>query len=284
MAAPKCPLIVFTKIYAGKDVPQMIEAAQACLIEGFDLCLRQGFAVNPENVAQALPEAARAFARAGLVLPMAEGEGNLLSPEDPTAEPILRGMDAAGVRLLKLGYFRFDPATQDYWAEVDKARQAMAGWEKLARRHHVKICLHCHMGMLTCNAATLMHVLKDADPAAIGAYIDPMHTLVEGEPFAKGAAIVGRHLCAVGLKDIMLTRAAKNDHGSSAWNMGVSAGEGLVDWTDVFATLGRLNYAGPLSLHCIVLNYAKVPPERHVEYIRKEFEFFRRKRQEHLKG
>ena len=87
---------------------------------------------------------------------------DLLTADHPLAEPLLAAMDSADVRLLKLGYFRFDPATMDYWEQVDSVRQAFADWEKLTRAYNVKICYHTHshycMGL---NAAALMHLLRE---------------------------------------------------------------------------------------------------------------------------
>ena len=278
MSGARPILAAFTKIFPGVEVDQLIAAAHDCGIEGFDVCLRGGFPINPQNVGAKLPDACRRIRAAGLDVPMISGEGGLLSPDDPTAVPILAAMDEAGVRLLKLGYYRFDPLTQNYWDEVGKARKAMAGWENLARRYHVKVCYHTHAGLMFCNCATLMHLLKDFDPQWIGAYIDPGHMRIEGEPFPLGTAIVSDCLCAVGLKDVALAREPKDGHGHAVASFGVSAGEGMVDWTEVFGVLGRLGFAGPLSVHCVVMAYAKVPPDRHAEYIRREFEFFRRLR------
>ena len=83
-------------------------------------------------------------------------------------------MDSANVRLLKLGYFRFEPQTMDYWEQVDNVRRAFAAWEKLASIYNVKICYHTHshycMGL---NAAALMHLLRDFDPAYLARISTP---------------------------------------------------------------------------------------------------------------
>jgi hypothetical protein len=36
-------------------------------------------------------------------------------------------MEAANVRILKLGYFLFSPAKGQYWQEVDNVRRALDG-------------------------------------------------------------------------------------------------------------------------------------------------------------
>ena len=83
-------------------------------------------------------------------------------------------MDAADVRLLKLGYFAFDPVRANYWEAVERTRAALAGWNELAGRYRVMVCYHTHSrGNLGLNAGMLAHLLRGFDPARIGAYLDP---------------------------------------------------------------------------------------------------------------
>ncbi|HUU96976.1 MAG TPA: TIM barrel protein, partial [Phycisphaerae bacterium] len=182
-------IIVFSKAFREKTVDELIRLAQSYGLEGFDLCVRPGYPVSPDNAASALPDAVKRLNAAGLAVPMVTGNFDLLEPNHPTAKPILAAMDAAGVRLLKLGYFGFDPRKQDYWQEVDRIRRLLDGWQKLSREHNVKVCSHTHsrrcMGL---NCGLLMHLLSGFDPQCIGAYIDPAHMVVEGEEFPVGVA------------------------------------------------------------------------------------------------
>ena len=57
--------IMFTKHLEGLDVPGIIDALQSVGVHGADLCVRDGYPVNPGNIATALPEAKR-FADQGL--------------------------------------------------------------------------------------------------------------------------------------------------------------------------------------------------------------------------
>jgi sugar phosphate isomerase/epimerase len=243
-------LIAFSKHFQDKTPAQLVEIAHANGLDGWDLCVRPGHPVNPDNAAQALPEAARLFAAAGLSLPMVTGNFDLLEPEHATARPLLAAMNRAGVRELKLGYYAFDPAKQDYWREVDRIRRAWEGWQRLAGEYEVRVNYHTHsnrcMGM---TGGMLAHLLRGFDPRRIGAYLDPAHLLVEGEEFAVALAIVREHLSLVALKDVLLAREEASGHGrrAVAW---VKAGEGMVDWTAVFAELARARFDGPMSVHC----------------------------------
>ena len=125
----------------------------------------------------------------------------------------------------------------------------------------------------------LAHLLRGFDPALIGGYLDPCHLVIEGEEFATGAAIVADHLAIIGLKDALLVReqrtatcaqGASLTHGAAAIRW-VEAGDGMVDWNAVRATLRRLEFAGPLSIHCEYQD----PPGGHLAAMQREVSFFR---------
>ena len=269
-------LIVFSKMLREKSVAELIELARRHGYDGYDLAVRPGHPVNPDNAAQALPQAQEEMARAGLRIGMVTANFDLLTADHPLAGPLLAAMDAADVRLLKLGYFRFDPETMAYWEQVESVRRAFAAWEKLARVHNVKICYHTHshycMGL---NAAALMHLLRDFDPACLGAYLDPGHFAVDGEPFDFGLAMARRYLSILSMKDVLVERVSRNGHGAARARW-VAAGEGLVDWTAVFAELRRIRYDGFLSIHC---EYELADGADWFDAFAREVAFFRRMRE-----
>lgn len=265
-------VLLFSKEVRAWDLDELLGLAEQCPLEGYDLCVREGYYFNPDNAATELPKAAAAFRRNGLELGMVTGNIDLLNPADPTAEPLLDAMDRANVRLLKLGYFRFDPTKQDYWPAVDRAREALDGWQKLSMRHNVKICYHTHSGRyLGLNCGMLAHLLRGCDPACIGAYLDPGHMNIAGEEFAVGLAVMKRYLSMVALKDSLLERAEKNGHGSVKSKF-VEAGKGMVDWTAVFYALARAGFDGPVSVHC---EHEMPRDERFPAALAKEVAYFR---------
>ena len=267
-------LIAFSKLFKDKSIPELVEMAHDYGLDGYDLCVRAEYPVNPDNAAEELPGAVQTMRDGGLDIPMVTAEGSLLEPDDPTAEPILSAMDQADVRRIKLGYWRYDPAEGDYWEEVDRIRKLFEGWEEMGRKHNVKVCYHTHsnrcMGL---NCSCMMHLLQGFDPEFIGAYIDTGHMAVEGEEWAFGIAMVRDYLSMVALKDSIALREEKNDHGAPK-RVFPPAGEGIVDWTAVFAELVRIGFDGPLSAHCEF----KVEDDKFEETARREIGFFR----EHL--
>ena len=267
-------LIVFSKMLREKSVDELIEIALDQGFDGYDLCVRPGYPVNPENATESLAEAAERMSEAGLVIPMVTAPGDLVDPDHPTARPILRAMDRADVRLMKLGYFKFDPLKQEYWAEVGRIRRLFQGWESLAREYDVKVCYHTHshrtMGL---NGGMMAHLIEGFDPQYMGAYLDAGHLAAEGEEFAVAAAILRRHLSAVAVKDVLVEREQADGHGRKRLSW-LPAGQGVVDWTVVFDDLRRLEFAGPVSIHCEF----RVPEDRFWETFVREIRFFRQQR------
>ena len=102
-------LVLFTKSLSDHGVAQLIERGHTLGVDGYDLCVRSGHPVEPATAAATLVAAVRDLQAAGLAVPMVTGPFDLLRPDHPAAQPIMAAMDAADVRLLKLGYFAFDP-------------------------------------------------------------------------------------------------------------------------------------------------------------------------------
>ena len=269
-------LILFSKMLKEKSVEELAVLANELGLDGYDLTVRPEYPVNPDNAATALPAAVAVMRNHGVDIPMLTGNFDLLTVDHPTAEPILGAMGEAGVELVKLGYFKFDPGEMDYWEEVDECRKALDGWSKLAEKHQVKVCYHTHsnrcMGL---NAGMLAHMIRGFDPKYIGAYLDTGHLVAEGEEWAVAVAIVREYLSVVSLKDFLLHRVAKEGHGSMNREV-VEAGQGMVDWTAVFEELKRIGYDGPASIHC---EFHLEPADDFLGAVRREVAFFRQMRE-----
>ena len=268
-------LIFFSKPLKDYDIGRLIACAHEWGIDGYDLCVRPEYVVNPENAPTMLPQLADEFRKEGLSVPMVTGNFDLLEPDHPTAVPILTAMDQADVRLLKLGYFKFQPREgDDYWSEVDRIRGLFEGWQELAEKYNVKVCYHTHsyycMGL---NCAAIMHLLKGFDPERLGAYIDTGHMVVEGEAFDVGVGMVGEYLSIVALKDMVKLRKGEGEgYQAETRARCVAAGKGLVDWDLVFSELARVGYDGPFSVHA---EYKKPSEEEYIRSLADEFDYFR---------
>ena len=135
---------MFSKFFKEKSVDELIALAADLQVDGFDLCVRPGYPINPDNAASSLPEAIRRFRSAGVDVPMVTGNFDLLTPDHPTAEPILAAMNGAGVRLLKLGYFTGGSRPGGLLGRGGPHPQGVCRVGGLGRKHEVRICYHTH--------------------------------------------------------------------------------------------------------------------------------------------
>lgn len=239
--------VMFTKLLKDLGTEQLAETIRDLGFDGFDLAVRPGHPVNPENVATALPKAAKEWAGRGLTIGLVTTNFDFLDPRKPEVEPLLAACAEAGCRRIKLGYWVYEG--EAYWEGVDRIRKALAGFEKLCRQHEVCVAVHTHSGpYYGSNCAGAMHLVRDFDPRYIGVYIDPGHLSVDGEDLRMGVSMVREHLVLVAAKSPAWFRTEKE--GRVKWEHHlVPLREGLVDWPEVLELLGSEGYEGPISLH-----------------------------------
>ncbi len=70
---------------------------------------------------------------------------------------------------------------------------------------------------------------------------------------------------------MIITREEINGHGKASRHL-TPAGQGMVNWTQVFEVLRQFNFQGPVSIHC---EYG-VPKEEFDAFAQQEAAFFRR--------
>ncbi len=156
-------LIFFTKSLKGMDIPTTGREVLGLGLEGLDLAVREGYCVNPDNVTSELPGAVKLWADMGLSVPMVTTPGDFTDPTPPVAERILAACGAAGIREIKLGYWRW--RQPGYWAQVDAIRAALDGFARLAEKHRVRVAVHTHSdAFFGLNASAAMHLVKGFDP------------------------------------------------------------------------------------------------------------------------
>lgn len=265
-------LIMFAKHLKELDIPGLVAEAKRAGLDGYDVPVREGYAVNPDNVSTALGELVKAMAAEGMSVPMCTGEGSLTDPDAPEAERVIAAMAENGVRFLKTGYYKFDADTQDYWQEVDHLRKLFEKWQNLAQKHNITICYHTHSGpYMGLNASSLMHFIRGFDPQYIGAYLDAGHLSICGEDFPQACAIVGDYLKIVGLKDLQKIWIEVN--GQKAIKRQVfPLGGGVTNMPEVFGHLVKIGFDGPLTIH---IEFKKLTDKELIEAGRDEVPKYR---------
>jgi sugar phosphate isomerase/epimerase len=234
--------VYFTKTLKGQDIKGLVAFCKECGLDGVDLTVRPGYPVTPANALKALPEAAKAFADAGLIIGLVTAPVGLVDPEGKEAGTIFDACARAKVPAVKIGYFGYKAP---FDTSLKAARDRMGGFAKLAARTKVKACYHTHSGgNIGNNAASLRMLLEGLDPHNVGAFFDTGHTAVNGGPAAMEMDIIRPWLSLVAIKDM----AWSKDKGG--WKVGVvPVGGGIVRWADVDKGLKACKFNGTVSVH-----------------------------------
>src|SRR3989442_1204397 len=72
--------IVFSKLLKNLSIDQLIDTLKSIGADGVDLCVRDGYPVNPGNARAELPKAATRIRDAGLAIPMISASTSLTDP------------------------------------------------------------------------------------------------------------------------------------------------------------------------------------------------------------
>lgn len=243
-APARPPLCIFSKHMAQLDWTALGAKAKEMGFDGIDLTVRPKGHVDPARVAEDLPRALEAIRKAGSDVKMVTTD--LKSSADPAAKPTFATMQKLGLKLYKVGYWRYGAADR-VEQSIEQCRAQFRSLVELGKAYGVVAGLHNHSGAyFGCAVWDYREILKEASGAEAGYYFDPGHATVEG----------GSHGWRASL-DLALTRlkmsAIKDfywEKKDGKWRMvWCPLGQGMVNWPEVFKAYAKAGYAGPLSLH-----------------------------------
>ncbi len=263
--------IMFTKHLEGLSLSEIAKKLTSVGVSGADLCVREGYPVNPDNIDRALPEAVRILSGEGLSIPLVTAPGDFNTTALDYVERYYQACGENGVKHIKLGYWHWSPGT-DYWTELDRVRRELDGFQRLSEKTGVKTVVHNHSGhSMGLNSSSAMHVVKGFDPEHVGVFADVGHLSICGEPIDMALNIVREYLAVMSFKD--LVRVPNVRDGQRQWGVDVvRLGTGFGDWTTVLATLTAQGFDGPVSMHS---EYGAEPVDSVVDLARTDLRFIR---------
>ena len=234
--------VYFTKSLQALDIPKTLAFLKEIGVDGADLAVRPGYAINPDNALAELPRAVKAFRDEGLVIGLVTAPVTLTDPASAAARTLFEACARAGIVMLKIGYFAYQG---HFDAELTAARRRLAGFARLAERTKVRACYHTHSGnMLGANGAALRLLLHDLDPHHVGAFMDTGHVAINGGPMPLELDMVRSWLSLLAIKDMAW------EHTKHGWQARVvPAGQGIVRWDEVAHGLKECHFNGTVSLH-----------------------------------
>lgn len=240
-------VVMFSKHLQELSVKDAGRAAVDIGFDGLDLTVRPGGHVTPDGVEDALPAAVETLRSVGAEVAMIT---TAITDDDDDARAIFRAAAAAGIRYMKLGYWRYQGFGK-LRGQIAEVRECLARVEPLAQEAGVTACLHNHSGDdMTASSHVMAALLDGFDPDALGAYIDPGHMTVEGgrSGWKIGMDAVGERIRMMALKDFGWFRSEAD--GQVRWSEKlVPLSEGIVRWDEVFECLTQIEFDGVVSFH-----------------------------------
>ncbi len=241
--------------------------------EGMDLTVRSSGVVKPNRVREELPKVVGAIRSHGLEVPLITTD---VLRADDVAMATFETAASLDIREIKLGYHKYgDFGT--FKQTLEQMRRDLDGIEALAKRLNLRADLHIHSGdHMTAQAPIVWDLIRDRDPGAIGAYVDPGHMFTEGgrDAWRQGLDLLGDRIALVAVKDVAwesdedvvtatpasprnaqeATQASQLQNSSAPkkprWRVRVvPLRKGIVDWPHVFTCLRKLKFDGWISIH-----------------------------------
>ena len=240
--------VLFTDDIRDLSIRDACRAAKKAGFDGLDLTLRPGGHVVPENAGPGLAEAHQVADEEGFAISMATTA--ITAADALYAEQVI---DAVHFRIpaIKLGYWHYQPFGTAM-KQFDEARRKLEGIIRLARRYHVRPCVHLHSGKLIANTPLIYQLLKDFSPDDVGAYVDTMHMTVEGGDAGWEMALdlVKPWVALVGVKNFLFHPTKRDEFGLPIYEPRITPlAEGMVRLPAFFKRLKEIGYDGIVSLH-----------------------------------
>jgi len=228
---------VFSKPWKG-PLAQMAETLSKMGFEGVELPVRPGFQVEPDRVAEALPEAAKVLADHGLKIGSVAG---------PTDEPTIAACGEAGVPVIRICVHIPEGANRLEW-EASQRKEFEAVTGALAA-HGVAVGVQNHCDREVSSTAGVMRLVEPFDPRHVGIVLDFGHCGLAGEPVDIALDTAASHLLMVNFKNAFWRRTSGPEAERAAWQHYWTTGRhGMSDWPAAAAELKKRGYDGDVCL------------------------------------
>ncbi len=206
--------------------------------------------VSPDNVVAKAGQIRAAVQRSGVRV--AALAPDALYTETDLILKLFKGalaIDPDRPPLIRVGASMHDRG-KPYWPQFLEARAGFAKLTELARAYGVKAIYELHTGAIAVSASRALELLRDLDPAHIGAIYDVQNMIQVGiEDTRMGLELLGPYVahCHIGNRIPVATERVAAGNMQWRWQ---SAGlrEGVADIPQLIGDLKAVGYQGALSL------------------------------------
>jgi len=239
------PFIFFSKTVQKTSYERTAEVVAEVGWQGIELPLRAKGQIEPERVEEELPKMVEALKKRGLVVGMITTD--IVGPDTPHAEKVLRTAKGLGITNYRMGFARYD-LDQPIKAQLDALKPQCRDLAAMNKQLGVRGGWQNHSGakFVGCGVWDLYELLRDLDPQALGVCFDIGHATLEGGlSWPVEARLMLPWIVCVYVKDFAWERGKKGGF-DPKWG---PLGSGAVR-REFFDWLKKSGYRGPISQHC----------------------------------
>jgi sugar phosphate isomerase/epimerase len=234
------PLVsAFIRGLLGMDMPTLAKFLDEAGIDGAEVPVRANLSyIRPDQAAEQLPRLAEALDRRGKRIMCVTTD--LVSPQSPNAETLVKTIARLGIPRYRMGFLRYD-LNAPIHPQREAFRPSLKALAQLNQAHGVLGVYQNHSGAEYVSASLWDYydLIRDLPRQHMGISFDPMHATVEGGLMWRQTwKLVQSHVGYVSAKDFRWT-------GQDARR--VPLGTGQVD-PAIFRQI-RADYRGDYSVH-----------------------------------
>jgi len=227
---------VFTKPWK-MPLPELGRHVADLGFGGIELPVRPGYQVEPENVSQGLPKAAKVLEEFGV---------RIASVAGPTDERTIAACGEVGVPIIRICV---SIGPEGYLATEAAMRRRFDALLPALEKHGVAIGIQNHCDRCVGSAVGTRRLVEPYDPACVCAVWDAAHCALAGEPPELAADILWSHLRLVNLKNAFWRRLTGPEAEVVRWGHYWTSGrQGLASWPKVASELKARGYQGDVCL------------------------------------
>ena len=206
--------------------------------------------VSPDNITHKAKDIRAAAERSGVRV--AALAPNFTYDQTEIIRKIFTGalaIDADNPPLVRIGAPRQD-RSKPYMPQFMDARAGFAHLTELAREYGVKVVYEIHVGTVAVSAARTLELLRDLDPAHIGAIYDVPNMIRVGiEDTRMGLEMLGPYVAHCHIGNATPQQTERDADGKMGWNWVFSdLKEGVANIPQVIEDLKSVDYQGHISL------------------------------------
>ena len=206
--------------------------------------------VSPDNVVEKAEQIQQAVKRSGVRV--AALAPSCLIDQEEIIRKLFEGalaIDPDDPPLVRIGAPRHD-RTRPYLPQFLAARFGFAELVEMARSYGVKVLYEIHVGTVAVSCSRTLELLRELDPAHIGAIYDVPNMLRVGlEDSRMGMEILGPHLAHCHIGNGTPVSDGRDETGRLKWKWEFSdLREGVADIPQIVRDLQDVGYEGYLSL------------------------------------